>query len=393
MSSRHSEVSATEKGDATSRYTINHEESKIAKENESSRSIDKISNKGLTKTDLKSEAELPEPDVDDDILEIIQHIKNNRDKIRRVVGGDKLLIEDLIMFKDKLDDFTGVEMDSFVEYISTSHIKSKDKFSLTWSELWKIMVFDWPIWENQNRNSGKVDDWMDHDDGFDDQEIFDYIDEAQIEKEHIREKGKYLLKLKLDKHLEKISDIFRAYCENIPKSESDSESDSKNQNVTDKSRILTRTELNTTKREEEKTERDNQSDQDDKTEKDDKTERDDRTERDDKTEKDDKTDKDDKTEKGDTTSKTVKTTERKTDTVKDSMITFHKNMDNDPMMMVPQIKVKMISKVMKDLGYLINLGFTTFENFQTGNYDKKKTDKKIVEDLQKYCWKRLHIEE
>lgn len=393
MSSKQSEVSATEKGDATSRYTSNHEPSKAAKKEESSRSIDKMSNKNMTKTDLKSEADLPEPDVDEDILEIIQHIKDNRDKIKRVVGGDKLLIEDLIMFRDKLDDFTGVEMDSFVEYIATSHIKNKDKFSLTWSELWKIMVFDWPIWENQNRNVGKVDDWMDQEDGFDEHEIFEYIDEAQIEKEHIREKGKYLLKLKLDKHLEKISDIFRAYCENIPKSESDSESEGKNKNVTEKSHTVTRTELNSTKREEEKTERDNQSDKDDKTEKDDKSERDDKTERDDRTEKDDKTEKDEKTEKGGSTSKTGKNTEQRTDTIKDSLISLHKNVENDPMMMVPQIKVKKISKVMKDLGYLINLGFTTFENFQAGNYDKKKTDKKIVEDLQRYCWKRLHIEE
>ena len=128
MSSRHSEVSATEKGDATSRYTTNREPSKTDGNTEFNDEDDKTTHKAIEEDDVKAEAELPVPDVDPDILEIIQTMKKERNKIRKLVHGNKLMIADLIAFEDKLDDIVGVEMTSLVEYISTSHVKTKDKY-------------------------------------------------------------------------------------------------------------------------------------------------------------------------------------------------------------------------------------------------------------------------
>ena len=173
MSSKKSEESATEKGDATSKYTTNHEPSKTVNETTTNNDYDNTTFRETAKTGLKSEGELPVPDVPDDILEIIDSVKEHKDKIKRFLKDDKLLIENLVVFKDKLDDITGTEMDSFVEYVSTCHIRKKDKFCLSWNELWKILVFDWPIWENQNRNEEKIDEWMIQDDGYDGNDVFD----------------------------------------------------------------------------------------------------------------------------------------------------------------------------------------------------------------------------
>jgi hypothetical protein len=352
----------------------------------------------VTKIIGKSGEGLPVPDVDDDILEIISTIKSNRKKIKKYAKDDKLQIIDLVMFKNRLVDITGFEMDSFLKYVSTSYNKGKDKFSINWSELWKILVYDWPIWENKKRSNQNVDDWLgtphDHEVEFDER-IFDEIDEAAIECEQIKEKAKYMLKVKLDKHIEKISDVFRTHCDNMPHSDSESETEKETKNVKKrKSKNVTKTELS---KDDDKTSKDGDktSNDGDKTSKDgDKTSNDgdktsnngDKTSNDgDKTSYDgDKTDKNEsKTEKTENKSE-MSPPSKKAKNKKVSMIDTHKMLDNDSMMQVPEVKVSKINRVMKDLGYLIGLSFMTYDDYLNGSYEKKRTEKKIIERVQEY---------
>ena len=157
MSSRNSEDNdETEKLDATSKYTINQYPNKTDKPDESEDESKTV----VSKKQLDDDHEYPILDIDADLIEAIQHINKAKDKIRRFVKDDKLPIEDLVAFEDKIDDIVGVELDSFVTFVATSYLKSKDKYWLTWSELWKILVQDWPVWEHKRRNEHMVDDWI-----------------------------------------------------------------------------------------------------------------------------------------------------------------------------------------------------------------------------------------
>lgn len=71
--------------------------------------------------------------------------------------------------------------------------------------------------------------------------------------------------------------------------------------------------------------------------------------------------------------------------------TFYKQADNS--LQIPQVKVSKLSKVIKDLGYLLGMVFTTYDNYITDNYDMKKTDKSIINKIKNYCWKRIHSQE
>ena len=75
------------------------------------------------------------------------------------------------------------------------------------------------------------------------------------------------------------------------------------------------------------------------------------------------------------------------------MISLHKNVDDDLLMQVPQVKIQKLNKVMKDLGFLVGLSFMKYDDYVKGTYDTKKTSKEIVKTIQKFCWKRIHIEE
>lgn len=399
MSSKQSSISATEKVDATSRVTTNNEPSKTevtSTVNQDDEAKSHTENK--TQVQTEPEPELPVPEVEEDILEIVSHFKTEKEKIKKFVSNGKLMIEDLILFKDKLDDITGDEMDSLINYIATKHMTKVDKYCLSWNELWKIMVLDWPTWENESRNMQRVDDWISEEHLLDDR-IYEELDEGNFEREQIKEKGKYVLKLKLDKHLEKISDVFKSYCENIPQSDSESDQEGQGQGV--KSGNNTKTEFTKTNKEESKSEVASKT-EGDQTEKDDKTEKDDQTEKDDKTEKDvdqsdTKTEKTEKTEK--TIVKTEKTdadpdtSETKTNKRKDSMVTLNKNVDESMTMQVPMVKIHKLTKILKDLGYLIDLSFITYDEYVNQTFEKKKTHKEIIKRLQKYCWKRIHVSE
>ena len=357
MSSKHSSNSATEKVDETNRDNGNQEPDKT--ENVTTVNGD---DDIKSQTDLKSEVELPVPEVDADILEIIDSIKNTKNKIKKFIKDDRLLIEDLVIFKDKLDDITGIEMDSLVKYVATSHIKKKDKYCLQWEEIWKILVFDWPIWENENRNMQKVDEWIDQEDLYNER-LFNEEDEGNFEKEQLKGKGKYILKLKLDQHLEKIGDIFRSYCENIPKSDSDSDAEIlPNKVKSQKPEENTKTSFN----KEEKSEKDGEEIKDDQTERKDTENSETMTEK--------------------TLIKSEKTQENPSELQNnnESIITLHKNVDDDLLIQVPTVKISKIGKIMKDLGYLIDLSFMTHAEYVAETYEKKKTNKEIVKRIQKY---------
>ena len=62
-------------------------------------------------------------------------------------------------------------------------------------------------------------------------------------------------------------------------------------------------------------------------------------------------------------------------------------------MQVPQVKIQKLSKVMKDLGFLVGLTFMKYDDYVKGTYDPKKTSRDIVKMIQQFCWKRIHIEE
>ena len=363
---------------------------------------------------LDTEIDFNLPDVDDDIRDVVKSIKKDRNKLKKVLTNGKLMIEDLILFKDKLEDITGTLMDTFVKYMSEVHFRHKDKFSITWNELYKVMLHDWPQWEYEYRNTEKVDDWIyDGEDVYhpldDEGRIFD--DDLQIEVEGYKERGRYMLKMKLEKHTEKINDIFKAYCFNMPKSDSDSDdftTTRKSMGVSrtkigDKSDFLSRTEAqNTAQKDESKSEVESKTEHDGKTSVNDKTEVDATTSNDGKTSHDgktsiaDKTSNDGKTSNNGETSPsaTSKATKIKEPGVnKDSMITLHKNVEEDLDMMVPLVKVSKLSKVIKDLGYLCSIYFISKDEFQTGTFNPKKTNKAIVDKLLKTVWKNLHVSE
>ena len=33
-------------------------------------------------------------------------------------------------------------------------------YTLNWNQLYKIMTQEWPLWEHDNRNTDKVDEWI-----------------------------------------------------------------------------------------------------------------------------------------------------------------------------------------------------------------------------------------
>lgn len=349
--------------------------------------------------DTTTEIEYEIPQVDDDLVEIVKHIKSDRQKLKKVLTEGRLDVEDLIMFCDKLNDITGQNMDSFVYYISHVHMKHKDKFSLTWNELYKILVQDWPLWESQNRKMEKVDEWIEEADenNYDhyDENDHNHFDEGDLEYEAFKDKGKYLMKMKLDKHHEKVTDIFRTYSFNMPKSDSDSDDftttkKSLNQSKTKmatKTDFLSRTEKQTSLvKRMDKSEVESKTDKDDKTDRDDKTENDGKSEVESKTEKDDKTDNDGKTSKDEeeSESKSHTTTKKTVEQRKDSMITVQRVGPENYDLSVPLVHVSKLSKVLKDLGYLCGILFLTKEEYMTGEYNPKKSNKAIIDKILKH---------
>ena len=180
-----------------------------------------------------------------------------------------------------------------------------------------------------------------------------------LKKKEFEKNSKYLLKLKLDKHAEKISDIFKAYCDNVPHSESEDEGESTNRNV--KLKAI-------------KPAPETDNNEDDKSEND-------------ETEKLTETKRED--DESHNKPKAIKDKEDK----KDSVVSISKHNEDDLMMQVPQVKINKINKVLKDLGYLIGMVFVSHEDYIKGTYDNKKTDKKMIDKIQHYCWKRIHTEE
>lgn len=119
-----------------------------------------FSKKAQNKEEAKIDLNLAIPDLPEDLLEMVKHIKTDLNKLQKVLTNDRLSIEDLPMFKDKLDDVAGLDTQSFIEYVSTEHLRHKDKYALKWTELYKILIQDWPIWLSLNRNKEKVEEWI-----------------------------------------------------------------------------------------------------------------------------------------------------------------------------------------------------------------------------------------
>ena len=314
---------------------------------------------------------------------MVQNIKKDRSKLKNVLTNGVLPIEDVVLFCDKLDDITGQNMQSFYQFMAKNYMKDKDKRAVNWNELYKILIQEWPVYESDYRNSEKVDEWMGDDNEaeiYDDNFVDEYghrifEDDVQIEIDGYKDKGRYLMKMKLEKHLEKITDVFKAYSYNMPRSDSESDdftttkrssSQTKTKGQTTKQDFLSRTERQESlKKDESKSEVDT------------------------KTENDGKTDAD-KTENEDATSESKSHTTRKTVDQKDSIITLHKNVE-DLDMQVPLVKVSKLSKVLRDLGYLCGIYFITREEYHEGSYNPKKTNKSIIDKILRHCWKQIHI--
>ena len=178
----------------------------------------------------------------------------------------------------------------------------------------------------------------------DGEEYYDFGDGGNLNDENFdeskhqaREKAKYLLKVKFDKYTEKVWDVFKAYCENITHSDTDSDGDATLKNVSiTKSHFNTKTEFETDKDPDTRSEKKNETDKPDNS-------------------------------RDDNVSETTKKTEQNND----SMLAISKNINENELMQVPQVKISKLNKVVKDLGYLLGLIFTTYDDYTNGNYDDK----------------------
>lgn len=357
MSSKNSEENdETEKVDATSRYTTNQDQNKTEKQEDSEEENKTVVSKKPQKQP-DNDPEFAIPDVDADLIEAIQHIKKAKDKIRRFIKDDKLPIEDLVAFEDKIDDIVGVELDSFVSFVATSYLKTKDKYLLKWDELWKILVQEWPLWEQKKRSEYKVDDWMQDGEEYDEFGEDGILNEEDYEtesKHQARERVKHILRAKLDRYADKVDHIFKTHWDNILHSDTDSDNDETKKNV---SKSKDQTEAN--KEDDSKTDRNTDADKLEES-------------------------------KDDNVSETTKNNNQG----KESILRSSKMMeDHDPSNQVYQVRISKLNKVIRDLGYLLGLVFTTYDNYINGNYDENRSDRSIISKIKAYWWKHLHLQE
>lgn len=55
-----------------------------------------------------------------------------------------------------------------------------------------------------------------------------------------------------------------------------------------------------------------------------------------------------------------------------------------------QVRINKLNKVLKDIGYLTGIVFTTWDDYISGEADEKRTKKEIVERIKKLMWKEVH---
>jgi hypothetical protein len=169
-------------------------------------------------------------EVDEDLRDIIQSFKKHKDKLADLLrDGQKLVVEDLIVFKDKADDVIGYELDEFANYLSTRHSIGKTKYWLKWEEILAALQ-NWAVELTQNRKREKIEDWIDDNSEYANPPAFDSgaineEDEIEVERFKQRERSKDLLLRKIESYSDKIKDIFKS---NRDQENSDEDSDEEN---------------------------------------------------------------------------------------------------------------------------------------------------------------------
>lgn len=58
--------------------------------------------------------------------------------------------------------------------------------------------------------------------------------------------------------------------------------------------------------------------------------------------------------------------------------------DHDPSNQVYQVRISKLNKVIRDLGYLLGLVFTTYDNYINENYDENRSDRSIISKIKAY---------
>lgn len=164
-------------------------------------------------------------EVDEDLQEIIHSFEKNQEAILGLFkDGNKLHVEDLIVFKDKADDVLGYELDDFISYLSRKYSLAKTKFSLHWEDITQALQ-EWSVFQTEDRKREKVEDWMEGGPEMDYMEMPNE-DELDAERYRQREKSKDLLTMKLQNYVDQIRDIFKA---NEDQADSDGDSDEEEQ--------------------------------------------------------------------------------------------------------------------------------------------------------------------
>jgi hypothetical protein len=164
-----------------------------------------------------------------------------------------------------------------------------------------------------------------------------------------RERAKHVLRAKLDRHVDKVDHIFKTHCDNIVHSDTDSDNDRapKGVNKPDPQRA-TKTELDTNKQDDSKSDRNTDTDKPAES-------------------------------KDDNESETTRNHNQRRDSIVESPNNAH-----DSSAQVYQVRVSKLNKVIRDLGYLLGLVFTTYDNYMNGDYDEHKTDKSIASKIKAY---------
>lgn len=141
------------------------------------------------KGQLESQVELN--GVDEDLIEIIQSFKSHEKALAPFLrDGNKLAIEDLIVFKDKADDVIGYELDEFIAYLSRKYSLAKTKHTLKWDEILKALQ-EWAAFQTEDRKRERVEDWMEENDEYQPENMpFQEEDEDELDTEKYRQREK-----------------------------------------------------------------------------------------------------------------------------------------------------------------------------------------------------------
>lgn len=94
------------------------------------------------------------PRVDNDLLDILQGYDENTENLKKLMNKkERLNISEIIVWKDKADDIIGEELDHFVNFMQTTYLKKKTKYSFSMKEL-RDAICSWVKYENMKRHDG-----------------------------------------------------------------------------------------------------------------------------------------------------------------------------------------------------------------------------------------------